>query len=298
MTPKFSVNGQTEVYGVIGDPISHTFSPQIHRYFAEIAGRNLTYVPFPVKNEQLRSAIAGARALGIRGLNVTIPHKRAVMPFLSRIDDKAVKIGSVNTLVEDDDGYAGYNTDHIGISRTLAAMKLSFEGRPVIVFGAGGSAYAACVAALDGGASGVAVVNRTPENATILAAHIKSFYNIDIQLYSFNDIPNAGNNTVVIQTTTLGFGAQVGLSPVANPSFFEGAALAFDIVYTPWETAFLQQARAAGIPAVNGFPMLVYQAAASFILWNRAEEVPTDAELTEASHLEVLASCYRRLHAD
>lgn len=299
-TPDNTVNGATVVYGVIGDPVSHSFSPQIHRYFAGLCGINLVYVPFHVTGAGLQSALEGAYALGIRGLNVTVPHKRAVMPYLRGIDDMAARVGSVNTLCYTDGGYLGCNTDHTGITRTLTAQGLSFKNRQVTVLGAGGSAYAACVAAAQNGASAIAVCNRTRENADILAGHINQFYNTDITVYTYDNLPPAGENAVIIQTTTVGFGKQAGLSPVRDSSFFTGAALAFDCIYAPWETVFLQQARAAGVPAVNGFPMLVYQAEASFRIWHGANVSEYASELPDnggdGNVLETLAAFYRRVH--
>lgn len=303
--PDDTVNGQTAVFGVIGDPVSHTFSPQIHRYFAALRGCNMVYTPFHVKESAVETALAGAHALGIRGLNVTVPHKRAVIPCLTYIDPIAEKIGSVNTLVRTEAGYAGYNTDHIGLTRTLSALGLSFQNRPVVVLGAGGSAYAACVAAAEQEAARLVIINRTPERAAVLAAHVKKYYNIGIEVYTSADRPLAGEGAILIQTTTAGFGPQADLSPVADVSFFEGAALAFDIIYTPWETVFLKQAASAGVRTVNGFSMLVYQAAASFKLWDDAffkadnghsieQRDGTDDDLANRPRLEALEQAYVR----
>ena len=276
------INGHTQVYGVIGDPIGHSFSPQIHAYFAQQCGKNWAYLPFHVTGENIPAALAGAHALGIRGLNVTIPHKQAVMPHLARVAPMAQRVGSVNTLLWTPEGYIGTNTDYAGIQRSLSAVGENFAGKAVAVLGAGGSAYAACVAAAEGGASGIVLFNRSVKNAQFLATHVNTYYNTSVRVIEGFDEPEHGC-TIVLQTTSVGFGAQEGRSPVAGAAFFEGVQTALDVVYAPWETAFLRQARAAGVPTtLNGFPMLVYQAAEAFCLWaGAAPEELSDAYLPE-----------------
>lgn len=264
MAPGF--DGNTAVYGVIGDPVSHSLSPQIHKYFADLCNVNMAYVPFHVKD--LGSAIGGAHALGIRGLNVTVPHKKSIMPHILECDDMAKKIDAVNTLVWMKSGYTGHNTDYTGIQRTAASMGISFRGRCVAVLGAGGSAYAAAIAAADGQAKQIMIINRTLESAFILASHVNSHYNIPIEVENPSFRPE-----IIIQATTVGFGRLEGKSPV-DLDFFKGAEMAFDLIYTPWETEFLRQAKEAGVPKiVNGFPMLVYQAAAAFCLWHGPDSI-------------------------
>ena len=318
-------NGKTTVFGVIGDPVSHSLSPQIHGYFAGLYDINMAYVPFHVESPKIQEAIKGAHALGIYGLNVTVPHKKAVMPYLDHIDPMAQKVGAVNTLVMSaKTGCTGYNTDYIGIQRTIAALGMSFEGSTVVVIGAGGSAYAACIAAAEGGAARIIIFNRTLENAVALASHVNSYYNVPIEAYENevyenevyenevyeneakkengiyedkvykknlrSDLPKFD---IVIQTTTLGFGQLKGKSPVF-PGFFKGVSLAFDIIYSPWETVFLRQAKEEHVPKiVNGFPMLVYQAAAAFDLWHersilRDKNYDEDSDEDFNDHIKIL----------
>ena len=267
------VDGNTAVYGVIGNPVGHSFSPQIHGYLAELCGLNMAYMPFCVSDHLVQDAICGAYALGIKGLNVTVPHKKAVMSHIVDIDDMARQIDAVNTLVWTKGGYKGYNTDHIGIDRTIADLGMTFSERTVAIIGAGGSAYAAGVAAAKGKARHIVILNRTQENARLLALHINRHYNTPV---TFSNLDGQVLNgqvldeqvDIVIQTTTVGFGQAVGKSPVA-PGFFKGVQLAFDIIYTPWETEFLRLAKSLGFPLVtNGFPMLVHQAVAAFNLWH------------------------------
>ena len=280
------VNGKTMVYGVIGDPVSHSFSPQIHSYFADLRGVNMVYVPFCVKKDDVGTAIAGSHALGIRGLNVTVPHKKVVMPHLVHVDPMAHKVGTVNTLCWTDEGYIGFNTDYIGINRTVKNLGLSFKGHKVAIIGAGGSAYAAAIAAADGGASNITIINRTLDNANLLAAHVNSYYDIPVETQFFSSFSE--NFDIIIQTTTVGFGELAGKSPLTDVKILEGTKLLLDIIYTPWETELMRQAKEALVNyVVNGFPMLVYQAAAAFELWH-PPAVPPEVVLTDERHVQEL----------
>ncbi len=261
------INGETQVFGVIGDPISHTFSPQIQNSFAE--GKNIAYLPFNVKKCGLEAAVKGAYALGIKGLNVTVPHKKDVMNYLCDIDKRAMQIGAVNTLKYCENGYIGYNTDYIGILYSLKSKSVEIKNKNVLLFGAGGSACAAAVMAASEGAKKLIIANRTKENAQKLKRHINKYYEteilvVDLNLKGFNEICD-----VAINTTTMGFGKNIGLSPINNLDDFKRLDIkaCFDAVYAPWRTKFLKDAQSLGITAINGFDMLVYQAVAAQEIW-------------------------------
>ncbi|MDR3240424.1 MAG: shikimate dehydrogenase [Clostridiales bacterium] len=267
MTP-ILISGKTAVYGVIGDPVAHSLSPRIHKLFAQKNQDDLIYAAFHVQPSHLGPAVHGAHSLGLPGLNVTIPHKQTCMDFCSAIDPDAEQMGAVNTLVYTKDGYQGFNTDWIGMDRALQARGVCIAGRSVVVLGAGGSARAACVMAGREGAAHLTIVNRTREKAEALARLTQK---IPISVMTPSEIGHIKKKDIVIQTTSVGFGSQAGLSPVGSESFFEGVDAAFDIIYIPWETEFLKMARRASVKtAFNGFSMLVYQAAAAYEIWRGA----------------------------
>ena len=263
------VNGKTAVFGVIGDPIEHTFSPCIQNTFADILGKNIIYTALHVKTENIEKAIKGAYALGIQGLNVTVPHKKEVMKYLSDIDKRAEAIGAVNTLKYTESGYVGYNTDIIGIEYSLKIRDTDVRGKKVLLLGAGGSACAAAVFAAIGGAEKITIANRTVSRASELSEHTKKYYEADIEAISIEDIEKNDRYDIVFNTTTVGFGRMEGMSPIADKSFFarKNVSLAFDTIYIPWETKFICDAKNAGITAVNGFDMLIFQAAAAQEIW-------------------------------
>ncbi len=281
------INGKTAVYAVIGNPIAHTFSPQIHNYLANHLGHNLVYVPLLAERDRLGDCIAGARGLNIAGLNVTIPYKTEVMQHLHKIDETAQAVGAVNTLKLTEHGYIGYNTDHAGITESFRRRGIELAGRGVTVIGAGGSSYAACVAAAKGLAKKIFIINRTEKNAYVVANHIKKYYNISIEVFSYeNYIASRPDADVAIQTTPVGFSNMKGTSPV-TPEFFDGIRCAIDIIYSPWETQFLRDADASGAVAFNGFDMLFYQAVAAYEIWlgERLDTSFTDSAREELSRL-------------
>ena len=257
------ISGKSVVLGVIGDPIKHTFSPQIHNSLARALGLDTVYVPFHVENNEaaLKAAINGAHSLGIKGINVTIPHKRNVMKYLAGIDKQAEIAGAVNTLKYTPDGYIGYNTDIRGIIDTFKRHGYSPSGKKAAVIGAGGTAYAAVCALIEMNAAEITVINRTLENAEELAAAIKKTTGADICAALPGDVPAA---QAFIQTSSVGFGELEGKSPISfEREPFKNAEFVFDVIYTPWTTAFLKEAKKY-CKTANGFDMLFYQAAAAY----------------------------------
>lgn len=281
------VNGTTQVYGVIGNPIHHTFSPQIQNSFAAAVGKNIMYVPFHVTEQGLSSAVAGAYELNIKGLNVTVPHKKEVMKYLVDIDERAKQIGAVNTLKYSENGYVGYNTDFIGILYALKNKGIEVKDKTVLLLGAGGSACAAAVMAVSEGAKKLVIANRTKENAVRLKEHINKFYDTEILITDMTLKGNFDCCDIAINTTVLGFGNNIGLSPINDINNFKRLNIkaCFDAVYAPWKTQFLLDAESLGITAINGFDMLIYQAAAAQEIWFETkytdelkEKIRTDLE--------------------
>lgn len=265
-----NISGKTDVYGIIGDPISHSFSPIIHNSIAGETKLSLVYVPFNVKPDKLEDAISGAYALKIKGLNVTVPHKKDVIKYLSGVDPIALKVGTVNTLKLTDNGYIGYNTDATGILSSLKREEFDIRNKTVLIIGAGGSSYAAAVAAASHFPEKIIITNRTLANAVELKEHVnKNYKKQAIDIVPLDEIMNIGYCDIVIQTSTVGFGAYSAQSPITDKSFFEDkkVELAFDIIYSPWKTKFLEDAESMGVKTLNGFNMLIYQAIASQEIW-------------------------------
>ncbi|MCR5675826.1 MAG: shikimate dehydrogenase [Lachnospiraceae bacterium] len=268
---------ERQQFGVIGDPIGHTLSPVIHHSFGQTTGKELEYRPYLVKHEALGDTLRKMHASGIRGLNVTVPHKSAVIPFLTAIDPLAEKIGAVNTLVRDADGYRGYNTDVSGLKRALTEAGLQLAGAHVVILGAGGAGRAAAFLCAGEGAAEILILNRTREKAEALAEEVRgtmtggSSAQVSVRAVDAASFI-AGESAediryLAIQCTSVGLYPHAEGSVITDPAFFRKLSAAVDIVYRPYLTGFLSLAYRAGVPIVSGLSMLLYQAADAFSLW-------------------------------
>lgn len=269
-------SGKTMVCGVMGCPIEHSMSPMMHNYYSEQLGVDMTYVPFRVQPGQVETAVRGAYALNLCGINVTVPHKQEVMKCLVGIDDAAKVIGAVNTLVRTDGGYKGYNTDAAGLLRAMTEAGMEIPGKTCILLGAGGAAKAAAYVLAKEGAAKVYVLNRSLERAQELADYINEVSGCEVlfplALTEWRAIQESG--CLAVQTTSVGMHPNTDVSPVEDTEFFEKLDAAFDAVYTPAETKFMRLAAAAGARVSNGLDMLLYQGIAAYELWYPDLKVP------------------------
>lgn len=270
-----NIDGKTQLIGLLGWPVSHSFSPAMHNAAAEALGINWTYLPLPVQTNDLAAGLAGLAALGFRGANVTVPHKQNVMPFLDNIDDGAQVIGAVNTILINQisaaDGQksflSGTNTDWLGFLADLEALEVGVRHRDCLILGAGGSARAVVYALLQAGAY-VHVLARRLEQAQKLA---RDFHNIgSVHPGLLADLAVLSSELVaplIVNTTPLGMSPLVDNTVWPKNLPFPSDAFAYDLVYNPKQTQFMQQASASGCRTSNGLGMLVKQGALAFELW-------------------------------
>ncbi|KTB47494.1 shikimate dehydrogenase [Dehalogenimonas alkenigignens] len=256
------IDSNTRLIALLGDPVAHSVSPAMQNAAFAAAGLNFVYLAFPVPAAAVSGAVAGLRGLGIRGANITIPHKTAVMPFLDRIDDQARRIGAVNVILNDGGRLTGCNTDAPGF---LAALKCSgFEpsGKKAVVIGAGGAARAV-VFALRGAGASVAIVNRTRETAASLAADTGAAA-LPMTDAGFSEA--LAGASLVVNATSIGLSPDIEATPLPA-KFLRQGLVVFDIVYRPQQTRLLRDAEAAGCQTIGGLEMLVEQGALAFELW-------------------------------
>ncbi len=263
-----SITGATRVAGVIGDPVRHSVSPVIHNAAFAEAGLDWTFVAFEVVDGDAPRAVAGARALGIDGLSVTMPHKSTVLEALDRLSPTSTKLGAVNAIVREGTEFVGYSTDGAGLIDALAFDEgFAPEGKTCAVIGAGGAARAVILALADAGATSVIVINRTPANAEIAALLAGR-----VGVVGTDDLVRDAD--LIVNATPVGM---IGNSaPAIDPTLFHSNQLVVDLVYAPPLTPTIQAARAAGAHAVGGLGMLVHQAAHAFTLWT-GQEAPLPA---------------------
>lgn len=256
--------------GLIGNPVGHSISPVIHNTLADIMGIDLVYTTFKVEENQVEAAVKGAYALDILGMNVTVPHKQAVMRSLKEIDPLAEAIGAVNTLARVDGGYKGYNTDILGLERELEEENVCIKDNPVLIIGAGGAARAIAFLCASRGASSITVINRTVEKAQNIAEAVNGYYGIDsVKAVSIDQAcALQGDRYVAIQTTSVGLYPDVDNVLIKDENFYRKVGVGVDIIYNPYTTRFMKILSNQGKPAYNGLKMLLYQGVAAFEIWN------------------------------
>ncbi|HYJ86755.1 MAG TPA: shikimate dehydrogenase, partial [Pyrinomonadaceae bacterium] len=255
---------QTEIFGLVGSPVSHSLSPRLHNAAFEATGTNAVYIPFEVRDLPAfirRMAHPQTREIDwkMSGLSVTAPHKLAVMDQLDWIEPVAREIGAVNTILIDGKGLSGYNTDVIGFIRPLVEKLGNLSGLRSAVIGTGGAANAAVWALRNKGAQ-VTVFGRTAERAAALARKFGSDSRelVEARFDGFDLLVNA---------TPLGTAGQFQSQTPVYAAQLRGARMAYDLVYNPIETQFLREARGAGCQTLGGMEMLIAQAIEQFRLW-------------------------------
>ena len=278
------ISGKTKICGIIGDPVAHTVSPAMHNAAFRTMGLDYLYLPFGVKKEKLPAAIEGMKALDIRGLNITIPHKIAVIPFLDGIDPLAEIIGSVNTIVNENGFLKGYNTDAAGFLQALRARGIEPAGKVAVILGAGGASRAISFTLAESGAE-LVILNRATglERARQLAEKISRSCGgrAKAQVLEENILrAELRDADILVNATSVGMSPHTSETPVPA-RLLKKKLVVFDIVYNPLQTRLLAEAEAAGALTIGGLDMLVGQGAMAFQLWT-GQEAPLEV-MTKAA---------------
>ncbi|MEM6783385.1 MAG: shikimate dehydrogenase [Bacteroidota bacterium] len=268
MTP----TAHTRLALLLGDPVAHSRSPAIHNAAFRALGIDAVYLASRVAPDDLGDAVAGLRALGVLGANVTIPHKQAILPHLDALTPVAEAIGAVNTVVPQPDGtLLGTNTDAAGFFEPLRPHTRQLNGAEAVVFGAGGAARAVVYALLtEVRLARLTLVARAPAKATALADDFAQLDPRRLLAVLSNDDASAAvqGATLLVNATPLGMhGAYEAETPWPHAADFHAGQIAYDLVYTPAETRFLREAAARGATPLGGMAMLIGQAAEAFRLW-------------------------------
>jgi 3-dehydroquinate dehydratase/shikimate dehydrogenase len=274
------IDRQTKIFGIVGKPVEHSLSPDIHNAAFAAAQLNAVYIPFEVRDApqfMRRMAHPRSRELdwNLRGLSVTAPHKSVVMNCLDWIEPAAKHVGAVNTIVIQGDELHGYNTDSAGFVEPLRRKFGSLKDARCAIVGAGGSARAAVWALRKAGAE-VALFVRDPDKARPVSDEL------EIESYPLSSASFDGFD-IVINATPLGMRGSREPDSAISADQFRGVRLAYDLVYNPLETRFLREARAAGCETLSGLEMLIAQATEQFNLWTN-KDAPVDVMRDAASH--------------
>jgi shikimate dehydrogenase len=279
-------SGKTGVCAIIGDPVEHSLSPVMHNAAFKELKLNLIYLAFTVTKSELKEAILRARNLGFHGLNVTMPHKNAVMKYLDETVSTAKSIGAVNTILNDEGRFVGYNTDGIGAMRALKENGVSPEGKKLLLLGAGGAAKAIAFQAAQE-VEELAVLNRTSEKAERLAEVLRKKFGKKVKGESFSSEilkEEMKDADILVNATSVGMHPDVNRSLVP-PTLLRSDLCVMDIVYSPLETKLVLDAKAVGAKVVSGLEMLIYQGAVSFEIWTNQ---PAPVEVMKEAALNKL----------
>ncbi|HDQ05544.1 MAG TPA: shikimate dehydrogenase [Candidatus Bathyarchaeota archaeon] len=282
-----AINGKTRVCAVIGDPVEHSLSPAMHNAAFQKLGLNLVYVAFKVTRNELKEAISGAKSLGLRGLNVTMPHKNAVIKYLDETDSTAEAIGAVNTILNEQGKLVGYNTDGKGAMIALQESGIYPEEKKMLLLGAGGAAKAIAFQAAQE-AEELVILNRTPEKAEQLAELLRKKFGNKVKGRALSaEILKKELKTadILVNATPVGMHPHVNTSPIPSDLLRRDLCV-MDIVYNPLETKLVEDAKAVGAKVVWGLDMLLYQGAVSFEIWTNC---PAPVDVMKKAALSKLA---------
>lgn len=262
------IDGSTRLVGVFGSPIAHTASPAMHNAAFAALGMNWVYVAFRVEPQNLRSALQGARDMGLVGLNLTVPHKILALDCVDAVDAEAGKLGAVNTIAIENGKLRGYNTDGYGIAKAIKEeFNFSFKGKRVLVLGAGGAGRAIAVKAALEGAGKLFVANRTPAKIEPIAREVQAtkteFRALDLNTEAIARI--IADVDLLINATSVGL--QESDSLHLDSKLFSSRLFVYDTIYRPAQTELLRAASEAGAKVANGLSMLLHQGAKSFEIW-------------------------------
>ncbi len=275
---KNSFHQNTNIIGIIGHPIRHSYSPFVHNITIEILGLDYIYLPFDIPASNLRNALKGMVALNIKGCNITIPHKESCLQFLHNVSEEAGIVGAVNTIVNDSGKLTGYNTDVHGVMEALFPYKDEIVGQTISVFGAGGAARSVLYTLIRHfKPKRINIINRTDQRGDTLKTFFQSKMRFD-SIKSYELIPPdivsiLADSKLLINATSIGMFPEVDDSVTILQDSFQKNQLVFDLVYNPTETKLLKLAKESGAKTIDGLQMLVHQAAKSFEIWT-GEKMP------------------------
>ncbi len=273
-------NLETKIVGVIGHPVKHSYSPLMHNIAYEIAGLNYIYLPFDVPSNQLKDAMKGMAALGIKGFNVTLPLKEKILPMLKDVSVEASIIGAVNTVVNEDGILRGYNTDVAGVIESLNPVKEELAGSNVTIIGAGGASRSVIYALISTFKVGrINIVNRTEQTAESMKEYFsaKMFFD-DFKAYALAPpdlVEVFRDSKLIVNTTTMGMTPDIDDSATTIKESFMKGQIVFDVVYNPVKTKLLKLAESQGARIITGLKMFIEQGARSYELFC-GEKMPVE----------------------
>ncbi|MBK7104553.1 MAG: shikimate dehydrogenase [Ignavibacteriae bacterium] len=271
-----NIDYNTKIVGIIGHPIKHSLSPMMHNLCFHSQKLNYVYLPFDVPTSNLKGALKALNMLGIRGLNVTLPHKEKIMQFMDHVSEEASIVGAVNTIVSEGNQLFGYNTDINGIVETLMPYKEKLAKSVVTIIGAGGAARSVIFSLIRHfKVEKINIINRTEERSEAMKdyfkdkMHFDAIYSHELMAKENTEVYQSSN--LIINTTSIGLFPNIDDTPTDIAESFNSSQIVFDLIYNPIRTKFLQIAESQNATILDGLKMFVIQGAKSFELWTGAE---------------------------
>ncbi|MFQ5475975.1 MAG: shikimate dehydrogenase [Nitrosopumilus sp.] len=257
-----------KTFAVIGDPIDHSLSPNIHSAAFRELNLDCSYIAYRIPKEELEEGVEGLKKIEISGFNITVPHKIEMMKYLDKIDESCSLIGAVNTVVNNEGILKGYNTDMDGFLDPLKKKKINLTDTNVLLLGAGGAARAIVAGFAKENAKSITIANRTLENANNLSEFAKKI-GLSSNTMKIEDVGDSAKNYDIIVNAT-----SIGLKNESSPISLEGInekTIVYDIVYMPMNTDFIKKAKEQGAIVIFGYEMLLGQATRAFEIWHNME---------------------------
>jgi len=266
------INHETKIVGIIGHPVKHSYSPMMHNLTFSLQDLNYVYLPFDIPTSNLKEALKSFNTLGIKGLNVTLPHKEKIIQYLDHVSEAAAAVGAVNTVVNESGLLHGYNTDVQGIVETLNPYKNEIAKSTVTVIGAGGAARSVIFALLRNfKVEKINIINRTGERSDSIKDYFNDkmhFRNIEThELMPIENVQVFKSSKLIVNTTSVGLYPNVEETPTDISDSFDKSQIVFDLIYNPIKTKFIKLAESKGATTLNGLKMFVVQGARSFEYW-------------------------------
>lgn len=271
------IDGYTRLAAVVANPIKHSISPFIHNSAFEATNTNGVYLAWEVDATELAETVANIRRYQMYGINLSMPYKEQVIPYLDQLSEEACLIGAVNTVVNREGTLIGYNTDGKGFFKSLPSFKIS--KKRLVLLGAGGAAKAILAQAILDGVSQISVFVRSSsmEKTRLYLEKIQNATEFRVDLFALEDVQNLQDS--ITQADLLVNATSVGMDgssqPIPTSIVLPEKLMVADVIYQPFETPFLKWAKEQGNQSINGLGMLLYQAAEAFELWT-GKEMPTD----------------------
>lgn len=255
---------KTKFFGIFGTPIEHTLSPKLHSYMANDTGIDMSYLAFNVAPEKLHAAMEGAKAINACGFNITVPHKIEIIKELDEVKDDALRMNSVNTIVNRDGKWVGFNTDGDGFCAALILEGCEIKGKDILIMGAGGSARGVCYKLSEYGARSITMTARTKEKIHIIGEMVKKYSSTKF----YECVDKTKKYDIIINSTPLGMRPYEDKNPCDFMEIIDKNTVCCDLIYNPAKTLFLQESARKGAKIINGLGMLIMQGILAFELFN------------------------------